>query len=606
MGTCSSWYDAHPEDCGRYDTEKFTAARQCCVCRNESASPPAQDVEPVLGCTDTSASNFEPEATEDDGSCCASSCKVALLCITAFMLVVVALAVLLLVVVICVGCTSSKTDEMDDGGTQNAGNPLAAGPGDHSNVHNQSPPDLTHIEGRAVSAAFLRRFAKEKVTDDIKRRATEAAIPFLEGQISERLQQVVELGGATAIEEIFVMFDADGDGKLSKDEFKAYLDRNLGSGDYTEEKWDEKWLKLCEDLESAVEGIGWETFKHPRNDFYLFGQNGAQVRLDRCKLGDLRAAGQLNKKSPWWQSTHGDRAYYSRVDPVEHSLEMPAEGVKGVIAAEDAEEFEQDFARAKRMDELRAAGKFNPASPWIQFIHGDRGFYHRDNPSESSLEVPAEGVKEVYGMGARDFETSFARAEASSPEALAAADAQTPGLDSEARSKAKAEDHKMGKQHQDVKLTNARRWLGWLQEDLEKRRKDPYCTGRDVHRYIIKPETDDLQCRYCELPGMAEQKDPETGRHSFGTADHFFSYNWDSPIEDIVDAICSHSAAEVAAGKPPPYYWIDNFAINQHERTSEEGARKQRANPGSDDSWRMSSVACRPCSACEAKAPWAQ
>ena len=76
-----------------------------------------------------------------------------------------------------------------------------------------------------------------------------------------------------------------------------------------------------------------------------------------------------------------------------------------------------------RTDELRAAGKINPASHWIQHIHGDRAFYHRlrsrDNPSEQSLEMPAEGVWEVHGMGARDFATSFARAEASSPEALA-------------------------------------------------------------------------------------------------------------------------------------------------------------------------------------------
>ena len=47
----------------------------------------------------------------------------------------------------------------------------------------------------------------------------------------------------------------------------------------------------------------------------------------------------------------------------------------------------------------------------------------------------------------------------------------------------------------------------------------------------------------------AEQKDPETGMHYFGDADHFFSYNWDSPFDDVVDAICAHSCRRVAAGK---------------------------------------------------------
>ena len=161
-----------------------------------------------------------------------------------------------------------------------------------------------------------------------------------------------------------------------------------------------------------------------------------------------------------------------------------------------------------------------------------------------------------------------------------------------------------GKRHA-INLTNANRWLGWLQEDLAKRKAKPYVTARDVHRYIIKPETEEHQCRYCDLPGLAEEKDPETGMYYFGLAQHFFSYNWDSPFEDVVDAICTHSEAEVAEGKPPPYYWVDNFAINQHERTSEEGARRHRENPDGEDSWRMSRVACAPCEPCEAKNAWA-
>ena len=121
--------------------------------------------------------------------------------------------------------------------------------------------------------------------------------------------------------------------------------------------------------------------------------------------------------------------------------------------------------------------------------------------------------------------------------------------------------------------------LGWLNEDLAKRKEKPFVPARDVHREIIKPETDGQRCRYCELPGLAEQKDPETGMYHFGDADHFFSYSWDTPFEDVVDAICTHSAAEVAEGKPPAYYFVDCFAINQHKRT----------------------VDCTPCADCEAK-----
>ena len=30
--TCSSFYDAKPEFCGRYDTDEFVAADLCCAC----------------------------------------------------------------------------------------------------------------------------------------------------------------------------------------------------------------------------------------------------------------------------------------------------------------------------------------------------------------------------------------------------------------------------------------------------------------------------------------------------------------------------------------------------------------------------------------------
>eukprot|EP01048_Picozoa_sp_COSAG05_P004251 COSAG05_NODE_223_length_13640_cov_1551.628979_1_plen_1104_part_00 len=179
------------------------------------------------------------------------------------------------------------------------------------------------------------------------------------------------------------------------------------------------------------------------------------------------------------------------------------------------------------------------------------------------------------------------------------------------------EDSEEGRKQHENNLTNAKRWLVWLTEDLAKRKAEPYVTARDVHRYIVKAETDDLLCRYCELPGMAEQKDPETGMHYFGDADHFFSYNWDSPFDDVVDAICAHSCRRVAAGKSPGYYFIDNFAMSQHYKTSEQEAANKAADldynthQGAtapiwpDEQWKMwgkSSTACPACPNCPG--PW--
>ena len=66
------------------------------------------------------------------------------------------------------------------------------------------------------------------------------------------------------------MFDADGDGKLSKAEYEAYL-RGIGvwgtdwsvhvDYHYTDEKWDARWLEECKTLESTADGISWEGFE---------------------------------------------------------------------------------------------------------------------------------------------------------------------------------------------------------------------------------------------------------------------------------------------------------------------------------------------------------
>ena len=57
---------------------------------------------------------------------------------------------------------------------------------------------FTHLEGRAVSAKFLQWF-EARVTKQIKKQATEAAIPYLKGQIAKR-KEVSELP-------LFFLFD---------------------------------------------------------------------------------------------------------------------------------------------------------------------------------------------------------------------------------------------------------------------------------------------------------------------------------------------------------------------------------------------------------------
>ena len=54
---------------------------------------------------------------------------------------------------------------------------------------------------------------------------------------------------------------------------------------------------------------------------------------------------------------------------------------------------------------------------------------------------------------------------------------------------------------------------------------------------------------------------PVARRRWIGRAQFFFSYSWDSPWAEVVSALVGHSARAVAAGRPPPYYWVDIFAV---------------------------------------------
>eukprot|EP01048_Picozoa_sp_COSAG05_P021099 COSAG05_NODE_3781_length_1841_cov_18.398967_1_plen_464_part_01 len=106
--------------------------------------------------------------------------------------------------------------------------------------------------------------------------------------------------------------------------------------------------------------------------------------------------------------------------------------------------------------------------------------------------------------------------------------------------------------------------LSLLKADLKKRRKRPFLSTRDVHKLIIKPETDRLRCRYVELPGWG---DKACGGVPFiGDASSFVSHSWDSPWEELVAALCEHAEQQNGAY----YYWVDIFAVIQHWHTPEE------------------------------------
>ena len=102
--------------------------------------------------------------------------------------------------------------------------------------------------------------------------------------------------------------------------------------------------------------------------------------------------------------------------------------------------------------------------------------------------------------------------------------------------------------------------LNLLKSDLRQRRKRPFLSTRDVHKLIIKPETDERYCRYVELPGWGDRAC--RGMPFVGQACSFVSHSWDSPWEELVAALCEH-----AEQHPDHYYWVDIFAVIQHWHT---------------------------------------
>lgn len=155
-------------------------------------------------------------------------------------------------------------------------------------------------------------------------------------------------------------------------------------------------------------------------------------------------------------------------------------------------------------------------------------------------------------------------------------------------------------------IANLERDLAQHKEDLVKRESQPYLTTRDVHELLVVAQTKNQMCRYVELGGVHGGKD-EAGRAWVGVAQYFFSHNWDSPWDSVVSALQAHTERQVAAGKPPPYYWIDIFAVNQHARDAVHNGRSLcgacstcRANKWDPLCDACVASACQNCAGCKA------
>jgi hypothetical protein len=97
--------------------------------------------------------------------------------------------------------------------------------------------------------------------------ATEAELQAAEEeaqQVERRIREQNVAANRAVVEEIFDSFDADGDGKLTKGEYRDYLVGidAWGKGTYTDAKWDtpDGWPDECALMESGVDGISREAF----------------------------------------------------------------------------------------------------------------------------------------------------------------------------------------------------------------------------------------------------------------------------------------------------------------------------------------------------------
>eukprot|EP00929_Paragymnodinium_shiwhaense_P031938 TRINITY_DN17787_c0_g3_i1.p1 TRINITY_DN17787_c0_g3~~TRINITY_DN17787_c0_g3_i1.p1 ORF type:complete len:575 (+),score=55.06 TRINITY_DN17787_c0_g3_i1:158-1882(+) len=92
---------------------------------------------------------------------------------------------------------------------------------------------------------------------------------------------------------------------------------------------------------------------------------------------------------------------------------------------------------------------------------------------------------------------------------------------------------------------------------------EPDATTADCVDKHIKPATAALKCCYAV---MALQSDDECLRRYIGTSTAFVSHSWMYQYNTLVDIISQHAALTSLA---PDFYYIDVFAINQHDASKQ-------------------------------------
>lgn len=94
---------------------------------------------------------------------------------------------------------------------------------------------------------------------------------------------------------------------------------------------------------------------------------------------------------------------------------------------------------------------------------------------------------------------------------------------------------------------------------------NPIRTTSDISTRIVKPETEALAAGeqlYAHLDGF---------KHC-GIPEYFVSHAWLADGLGLLEAVTTHGAGVVAAGKDPPVYYLDLVSIDQHQIDQVTGA----------------------------------
>ena len=114
-------------------------------------------------------------------------------------------------------------------------------------------------EDRSVTLTALTAAEMEAAKEEAKEAA---AVAEAEAAAEEAEAEAYEREREQNAKDLFAILDVDADGKLNKDEFKAFLQgvAEWGKEQYTDERWDTVWLEECKRFKNVPDGITWERF----------------------------------------------------------------------------------------------------------------------------------------------------------------------------------------------------------------------------------------------------------------------------------------------------------------------------------------------------------